>query len=81
MAALKSKRERLNFLADAVGQMMGLTLEVRGPSDRMLVVEVDEVGEVVSHPFGFVGRPAAEVKAGLRFAAMAMQRMKDEVRS
>jgi hypothetical protein len=69
----KSKKERLAWLADEVGRLMGLTLEVRGSADAMLVVAVSESG-IVSHPFGHVRRPASEIVTALRWVAMALAR-------
>jgi len=69
----KSKKERLAWLADEVGRLMGVTLEVRGSADAMLVVAVSESG-AVSHPFGHVRRPASEIVTALRWVAMALAR-------
>lgn len=74
MAQRLNKRQRLQLLVDMVGQAMDLPLEVRGDPDEMLVVEVDDTGAVVSHPFGRVGRPANEVKTAMRFVALALRK-------
>ena len=75
MAGRPSKRARLQFLVDQVGQMMDTPLKVIGDPDEMLVVEVDETDAIVSHPFGHVGRPAAEVKTAMRFVALALRKV------
>lgn len=70
----KSKKERLQWLADEVGRLMGTGLKVKGKADAMLVVSVDEDGNETGYPFGHVRLPAAEVISGLRFTAMALRR-------